>query len=440
MPGLPRPGSRRALLTDFYELTMAETYFANDMNDQATFELFVRQLPPQRNFLVACGLDLAMQFLESLEFSREDLDYLDSLGIFKREFLDFLSNLEFTGDVWAVPEGEIVFQQEPLIRVTAPMIEAQIVETYLLNCIGFSTSVASKASRVTLASAGRVWVDFGARRAHGGDASMLAARAAVIGGAQGTSNVLAAKLYGLEVSGTMAHSFVQAFRSEREAFVAFGRQFPERAVFLIDTFDTLEGARVAAGVARELDQENIKVRGVRLDSGDLRSLSIEVRRILDGAGSPDVQIFASGDLDEHRIAALLDGGSPIDAFGVGTQLVTSADVPALSVAYKLVEDQMGPKFKLSKDKRSYPWAKQVYRRTDGDFYARDLVAPETEKLAGQQLLQQVMASGARSVKTESIKELRERCLTSVKKVPESLRSLGPGADPYSVELHPALSR
>jgi nicotinate phosphoribosyltransferase len=419
---------------------MAETYFANNMNEQATFELFVRGLPPQRNFLVACGLDLALQFLESLEFSQEDITYLDSLGILKREFLDFLSTLEFTGDVWAVPEGEIVFQQEPLIRITAPMIEAQVVETYLLNCIGYSTSVASKAARVTLVCEGRAWVDFGARRAHGGDASMLAARAAVIGGAQGTSNVLAAKLYGLDVSGTMAHSLVQAFRSEQEAFVAFGRQFPERAVFLIDTFDTLEGARVAASVADELKKDNIKVRAVRLDSGDLRSLSIEVRQILDGAGVPDIQIFASGDLDEYRIAELLDGGAPIDAFGVGTQLVTSADVPALSVAYKLVEDQMGPKFKLSKDKRSYPWAKQVYRSSDGDAYSKDVVAPQTETLEGQPLLQQVMTSGARSVKAESINELQERCLASVKRLPESLLSLGPGADPYPVELHPALSR
>ena len=419
---------------------MAETYFANDMNGQATFELFVRELPPQRNFLVACGLDFGLQFLESLEFSQEDIDYLSSLGILNRDFLDFLSELEFTGDVWAVPEGEIVFQQEPLVRITAPMVEAQVVETYLLNCIGFSTSVASKAARVTIASEGRTWVDFGARRAHGGDAAMLAARSAVIGGAQATSNVLAAKLYGLEVSGTMAHSFVQAFGSEREAFLAFSRQFPKRAVLLIDTFDTLEGARAAASVARELEQENVKIRAVRLDSGDLRTLSIEVRQILDEAGLPDIQIFASGDLDEYRIARLLDGGAPIDAFGVGTQLVTSADVPALSVAYKLVEDQTGPKFKLSTDKRSYPWAKQVYRFSDGDFYSKDVVVRETEKSEGQPLLEHVMKSGARSVESDSLSELQERCRSSVARLPESLLSLGPADDRYPVELHPALSR
>ncbi|HLH27519.1 MAG TPA: nicotinate phosphoribosyltransferase, partial [Acidimicrobiales bacterium] len=304
----------RALLVDLYELTMSASYLAEGVTGDATYELFFRALPGVRNYLVACGLAEGLDYLESLAFTEEDLAYLAGLGLFGDPFLAHLADLRFTGEVWAVPEGEVVFAGEPVLRVTAPIIEAQIVETYLLNVINVATSIASKAARVATACAGRTFVDFSARRDHGPDAAMIAARSSFVGGASATSNVAAGARWGIPLSGTMAHSYVLAFASEEDAFRAFARTFPEPTL-LIDTFDTLNGARTAAAVASDTT-----VRGVRLDSGDLADLSRRVRRILDDAGHPEVQIFASGDMDEYRIAALLTGGAPIDGFGVGTQL------------------------------------------------------------------------------------------------------------------------
>lgn len=434
------PGEERALLTDHYELTMAATFFAEKMSQAATFDLFVRELPPTRNFLIACGLEPALEYLESLRFTEEDLDYLRQLGIFDPAFLEFLGDLRFTGEVWALPEGEAVFPAEPLLRVTAPIIEAQIVETYLLNCVGFSTSVASKAARVAIACAGKRFVDFSARRDHGADAALLAARASFIGGAAATSNVLAAKRYGLQPSGTMAHSYVMAFPDERSAFEAFARRFPTSAVLLIDTFDTIEGARIAASVADGLATEGIRIQGVRIDSGDLTELTFTARKIFDTAGHPEIKIFLSGDLDEYRIAELVSAGAPADAFGVGTQLGTSADAAALGCVYKLVEDTSGPKFKLSPGKRTLSGVKQVYRTSRDRVYTGDVIALVSEPAppGARPLLEQAMDGGHRT-RSAALADLKERCRETLEALPEAIRSLGP-ADAYEVSVSPGLAR
>jgi nicotinate phosphoribosyltransferase len=428
-------GQNAALLTDLYQLTMSASYFARGNNGQATFELFVRRLPEERNFLIACGLDDALAYLESFRFGRDAITYLRSTGIFREDFLDYLAALRFTGEAWAIPEGEAVFAGEPLLRVTAPRIEAQLVETFLLNCISFQTTIASKAARIAIACDGRPFFDFSARRDHGADAALRAARAAYIGGAAGTSNVLAGQAYGIPLSGTMAHSYVSSFASELDAFLAFARDFPSRAILLIDTYDTLAGARNAVAAAKTLAAEGIDVLGVRLDSGDLEQLAPAVRAILDEGGCPSTAIFASSDLDEHRISALLAAGAPVDAFGVGTQLGTSADAPALSAVYKLVEDDRGPQLKLSPGKATLPGRKQVYRFERDGLYERDVIAlhDEPPPLGGRPLLQPVMASGARLHAPESLGAIRERCPRSVASLSPELRSPRPATGPYSVE-------
>ncbi|MGH2732202.1 MAG: nicotinate phosphoribosyltransferase [Actinomycetota bacterium] len=439
----PRPSEigERALLVDLYELTMAASYFAEGMSYPATFDLFFRELPPRRNFLVACGLEEALRYLESLTFSDEDVDYLRSLALFEEPFLGHLRRLRFTGEVSAVPEGEVVFSSEPVLRVTAPLIEAQIVETYLLNCINFSTAIASKAARVTIACRGRPFVDFSARRDHGADASLLAARASFIAGAAATSNVAAGKRFGIPLSGTMAHSYVLAFPDEISAFRAFARQFPGRAVLLIDTFDTVQGAHRAARVASELTGEGIRIRGVRIDSGDLLVTSRQVRKILDQAGHPGMEIFASGDLDEYRIDELVASDAPIDGFGVGTQLGTSADAPFLGGVYKLAEDPSGPKFKRSVGKGTLPGRKSVYRIEQEGRYLGDIVglADEPPPPGGRGLLSHVMSGGRRLRQAESLAELRQRCRACVGALGERLRSLDPVA-PYEVSVTPSLRR
>lgn len=416
-----------ALLVDLYELTMAASYLAEGVTGEATYELFFRALPPVRNYLVTCGLAQALDYLESLAFTDGDITYLRGLSMFAEPFLEHLAQLRFTGDVWAVPEGEVVFAGEPVLRVTGPIIEAQIVETYLLNVINVATSIASKAARVATACAGRSFVDFSARRDHGPDAAMIAAWASFVGGASATSNVAAGARWGIPLSGTMAHSYVMAFAHEEDAFRAFARSFPA-STLLIDTFDTLEGARRAAAVANE----GLSVRGVRLDSGDIADLSRRVRDILDAAGQPEIRIFVSGDMDEYRIAALLAGGAPIDGFGVGTQLGTSGDAPALGGVYKLVEDRSGPKRKTSTGKETLPGVKQVYRLGD-----RDLIAPAGAVESGTPLLERVMAGGRRLRPDPPLPEIQQRCRQSVAALPSRLRSLGPAA-PYPVEVSAAI--
>lgn len=429
------PVVRPALVTDLYELTMAAAYQANGIEHDATFELSVRRMPPQRRFMVAAGLEDALAGLEEFRFAPEDLCYLASLEQLPTRFLDCLATLRFTGDVWAVPEGEVVFPGEPLVRVTGPVIEAQLVETFLLNRIASQTMVASKAARVAIACGDRQFVDFSARRDHGVDAALAAARSSWIAGAAGTSLIAAGERWGIPVSGTMAHSFVMAFDDEREAFRAYARCFPRGVVLLIDTYDTVEGARRAVEVARELAGQGIHLAGVRLDSGDLLALSREVRAVLDDAGLHDVDVMASGDLDENRIHELRTGGAAIDAFGVGTQLGTSADAPALGAVYKLVEDADGPKMKLATGKVTLPGRKQVWRLDD-----RDVVGLHDEDLPGRPLLTQVMAGGRRTGPAEPLSAMRERCTDAVAALPAPLRSLEPTDERlWPIETSPALS-
>jgi len=429
-----------ALLTDLYELTMAASYHRHGMTHDATFDLFVRELPRHRNFLVVAGLEEALHYLEELNFDAESLEYLASLEMFDPAFLDYLSTLRFTGDVWAMPEGTVAFAREPLLSVTAPLIEAQIVETFLLNAITFQTMIASKAARVDIAVGERSFIDFSLRRDHGADAGLKAARASFIGGAAATSNVLAGSLFGIPVNGTMAHSYVMSFDSEVDAFRTFARDFPDRAVLLIDTFDVIRGAHRAVEVAQELADEGVHLRAVRIDSGDLGALARDVRAILDDAGLHDTQIVLSGDLDEYRVKELIEGEVPVDAFGVGTQMGTSADAPSLGGVYKLVWDERsGPKVKLSTGKVTLPGRKQVHRFTgpDGRFHT-DMISLNKEEIHGSTpLLEKVMMEGERTHDPEPLVEMQRRCLASLHALPGHLLSLEQDAN-YVVDLSPDL--
>jgi nicotinate phosphoribosyltransferase len=429
-----------ALLTDLYELAMSDSYFRHGMNDRATFALFVRSLPAGRAFLVSAGLDTALAYLEGMRFDRETIDYLRGLGLFSDGFLDYLRGFRFSGDVRAIPEGEVFFPPEPLVEVSGPRIEAQIVETFLLNTLNFQVMVASKGARAVLAARGRAVVDFSPRRDHGTDAAVKAARAAYVAGCTGTSNVLAGMLYGLPVVGTMAHSYIMSFSDELEAFRAFARDFPTNAVLLIDTYDTMQGVANAITVGRELAAGGARLRGVRIDSGDLVTQSRAVRAALDAAGFRDARIFLSGDLNEYRIAELLDQGAAVDAFGVGTELGTSADAPSIGGVYKLVEDEKGYRIKLSTGKATLPGRKQVWRRTDDEGQpAGDLIALHDEPApAGYTpLLVPVMQDGKRTT-AEPLPVIRQRCTERLAALPEELRAL---EDPvtYPVALSPALA-
>ena len=432
-----------SLLVDLYELTMADSYLRHDLNQQATFDLFVRELPKNRNFLVFAGLESALEYLETLRFTPEALGYLESLNLFSQEFLDYLEKFRFTGDVWAVPEGEIVFPPEPLLELRAPRIEAQIVETFLLNQINFQTMIATKAARVVLAARGRAVVDFSPRRDHGADAALKAARSSYIAGCVGTSNVLAGQVYGIPVYGTMAHSYVMSFDDELSAFRAFAQDFPDNVILLIDTYDTIQGAKNAVRVAKELAKRGIKVKGVRIDSGDLAKLSKEVRKILDDAGFPEIKILLSGDLNEYKIEKLLQEGAAADSFGVGTELGTSYDAPALGGVYKLVEDEWGYRVKLSAGKATLPGRKQIWRVCDEQgTMCRDVLAlaeePPPDSNA-KPLLKPVMAEGERLEPPEPLPQIRERCLQALERLPEPLKRLERPKDfEYPVSLSPKL--
>jgi len=427
------------LLTDLYQLTMLQTYSAVGMRDTAVFELFIRKLPQDRNFMLAAGLEQALEFLEGLHFGDEELAWVRQSGLFKPDFAGHLAGMRFTGDVYAMPEGTVFFPDEPILRVVAPMPEAQLVESRLLNLVHFESLIATKAARSVLAAPGKLLVDFGLRRAHGAEAGLLAARSAYIAGYAGTATVLAGARFGIPVFGTMAHSFVEAHEDEAQAFLDFARVFPKGTVFLVDTYDTLDGVRKVAALAPQLKREGINVKGVRLDSGDLVALAKAARKILDAAGLHDTTVFASGNLDECRMAELVAAGAPIDGFGVGTSLVISADAPSLDAVYKLQEYAGTPRRKRSTGKATWPGRKQVYRHytRDGSF-GHDVVALEDDAQPGEPLLTQMMRSGRRLAAAESLGVIRERAGRGLAALSAPLRSLEPAREPYRVEIAPRL--
>jgi nicotinate phosphoribosyltransferase len=431
--------SNAALFTDLYELTMAASYFREGMRAPATFSLFVRKLPSRRSYLIAAGLPDVLDYLASLRFSDESLSYLRSLDLFAPDFLDFLRDLRFTGSVRAVPEGTLVFGDEPILEVTAPILEAQIVETAVLNFCHLQTLLASKASRLTTAARGRTVVDFGLRRTHGLDAGLKAARCAFLAGADMSSNVLAAFVYGIPPAGTMAHSYVEAFPCEIDSFRAFARAFPLRSTLLIDTYDTRVAAGKAVRVAKEMEARGQRLSAVRLDSGDLLELSKDVRAILDAAGLGYVRIFASSGLDEDEVARLLEHGAPIDAFGIGTRLNVSADAPYLDMAYKLVEYDGRKVLKLSEGKRTWVGQKQVFRRRDGQgWFAGDVIGLAEEEGApgSEPLLAPVMASGRLTRPHPPLLEVRRHCAAQVAALPDEFRRLrDPGRYPVRVSAY-----
>jgi nicotinate phosphoribosyltransferase len=420
-----------ALFTDLYELTMAAAYFREGVRGPATFSLFVRRLPSERGFLVAAGLEDVLEYLRSFRFSTAALDYLRSLDRFEPRFLEFLAALRFTGDVRAVREGTVLFADEPLLEITGPIIEAQIVETAVINFCHLQTVQASKAARSVLAARGRTLAEFGLRRSHGTDAGMKAARATLLAGFDSTSNVLAGRTYGMPLSGTMAHSFVTAFPTELDAFRAFARSFPDNTVLLLDTYDTAAAAHLAVEVGRALAADGHRLAGVRLDSGDLDRLSREVRAILDAGGLPDARIVASGGLDEHDVAALLDAGAPVDVFGIGTRLDVSADAPSLDMAYKLVRFGGRDVLKLSAGKETWVGGKQVMRRLDGaGRLAGDTLALQEEPLpvGAVGLLEPVMRGGELMRPHPGLAELRAHCEKELRALPDGLRRLRDAAE------------
>lgn len=428
------------LLTDLYQLTMLEGYFEAGMTETAVFELFVRKLPPRRNFLVAAGLEQVIHFVENLRFGDAELEWVEQSGLFRRGFATRLADLRFTGDIHAMAEGTAFFPNEPVLRVTAPMPEAQLLETRVLNLVHYETLVASKAVRAVLAAPGKKLVDFGLRRAHGAEAGLLAARACYLAGFEGTATVLAAPEYGIPVFGTMAHSFVEAHDDESEAFADFARAFPDNAVLLIDTYDTLAGVRNAIAVAKRLSRHGIRIRGVRLDSGDLDTLSREVRTELDQSGLVDATIFASGNLDEYRVRDLVSAGAPIDGFGVGTSLVTSSDAPYLDAVYKLQEYAGRPRRKRSMGKATWPGRKQVYRFDDAQgMFNHDVVTLEDDVREGDPLLVPVMEDGRRIVPSPDLAAIRARAAAEIARLPAGLRGLEETDSPYPVEIAPPLA-
>ncbi|MFN3531078.1 MAG: nicotinate phosphoribosyltransferase [Candidatus Brocadia sp.] len=412
------------IVTDLYQLSMAAGYFEQKMHDIATFELSIRHLPKNRSYLVTAGLEQVLHYLTHITFSPETIQFLRKLPIFNhvsQKFFEYLKNFSFSGDVYAMPEGTTAFANEPILRVTAPIIETQIVETYLLSMINFQTLIATKASRVVSAAQGRDVIDFGTRRAHGPQAGVLAARSCFIGGCKGTSNVFAAYELGIPAVGTIAHSWVMAFESEQDSFYKFHEIFPDNTILLIDTYDTLAGARHAAMIGK-------KLKGVRIDSGNLSELSKEVRRILDTEGLQHVKIIVSGDLNEDRIDDLLKTGAPIDSFGVGTEMVTSKDAPALGGVYKLVEQEhhrkVIPRMKFSEDKLTYPCKKQVYRTLDktGNF-VNDVIGLEGENLQGIPLLIPIIKGGKICYNIPTIHEIQLTSLNNLAHLPEPFKRL-----------------
>lgn len=430
------------MLTDLYELTMCASYLDNDMNVPATFDLFVRKLPKNRSYLIFAGLEQVLFYLKNIQFTEEQLEYLKEHG-FKDEFLDYLKDFRFAGDVWSAPEGTIFFPDEPMIRVTAPIMEAQLIETFLLNTVNIQIMIATKASRVVHASKGRSVVDFSLRRTHGTDAGMKVARSSYMAGCTGTSNVLAGMKYGIPIFGTMAHSFVQLFQKEVDSFQAFVHTFPRNTTLLIDTYDDIEATKKVVTIAKEMEQEGFRLNGVRLDSGDLLTLSKRVRRILDREGLTYVKIFASGGLNEYKIKELIEKGAEIDAFGVGTSMGTSDDYPSVDVVYKLSEKtadgEFVPTMKLSENKVTLPGRKQVFRTKREGKYVKDVIALDGEDVPGDPLLVKVMDEGRIVYDPPRLEEIRQRTLNGLSQLPEKYKKLRNAPD-YPVLLSSRLKK
>ena len=426
------------LLTDLYQLTMLQGYFDQGMKGTAVFEFFVRKLPAKRNFLIAAGLEQALAFLETVRFSPEELDWIASHGSFRPGFVRYLEALRFSGDVHAMAEGTVFFPNEPILRVTASIAEAQLVESRLINLLHFETLIASKAARSVLMAPGKLLVDFGFRRAHGAEAGVLAARASYLSGFAGSATVMAAPLFGIPVYGTMAHSFVQAHDDETTAFEHFARSLPENVILLIDTYDTEAAAEKVVRLAPKLMKDGIKIKGVRLDSGDLADHAFNVRRILDGGGLQDTTIFASGSVDEYVLERLMKKNAPIDGFGIGTHMDTSADAPYLDCAYKLVEYAGKARRKRSEGKVLWPGRKQVFRCYDeaGRIH-NDILSLEGDQQEGEPLILPVMKGGRRLTPPEPLQRSRERALAELERLPEPLKSLE-AASIYPVAVAQAL--
>ncbi|HXV80873.1 MAG TPA: nicotinate phosphoribosyltransferase [Candidatus Binatia bacterium] len=414
-----------ALLTDLYQLTMAQGYFQSQRLAPATFSLFIRSYPPNRSYFVAAGLQDVLEYLEQFKVDSAGIDYLRSRGIFADDFLDFLKQLRFTGEVWAIPEGRLFFKDEPVLEVTAPIVEAQIVETFIMNQINFQSLIATKAARCIHAAGARSVVDFSLRRTHGIDAGMKVARSSYLAGCAGTSNVRAGQHYGIPIVGTMAHSFVSCFEREIDAFRSYVSSFPNNSTLLIDTYDTVAGARKAVQVAHEMVARGQRLQAVRIDSGDLAQLAAEVRKIFDESGLKDVKIIGSGGLDEYDLAEFSGANAPYDSYGVGTKMGVSADAPSSDMAYKLVEYSDRSVLKLSPGKVSLPGKKQVFRKQDehGQLQ-KDLIALRDENVAGAEpLLKQVMIHGKNTAPLLSLEESRSGFLSEFAKLPESIKKI-----------------
>ncbi|RDU99154.1 nicotinate phosphoribosyltransferase [Trinickia dinghuensis] len=430
------PGS--ALLTDLYELTMLQAYFDAGVNETASFELFVRALPMQRNFLMAGGLEQVLDYLEHLRFGPDELSALAKTRRFPAPFLRSLEHLRFTGEVDAMREGTVFFPDEPVLRITAPMREAQLVESRVMNLVHFETVVASKAARCVLAAPDKLLVDFGLRRAHGAEAAVLSARASYLAGFGGTATLAAGLAFDIPVYGTMAHSYVQAYADEAVAFEDFARSQPTNATLLIDTYDTEEAARKVVALAPLLLNDGIAIRGVRIDSGDLGEHARRVRRILDEGGLSGVTIFASGNLDEHRLHQLMSEQAPIDGFGVGTRMNTSADAPYLDCAYKLVEYGGEPRRKRSEGKSTWPARKAVYRLTGPNgVMAGDLITLANERRDGEPLLEPVMRGGKRCAQPVTLHSARAHAWRQLRALPNAQRTLDVD-EPYPVAVSDGL--
>lgn len=426
-----------AIFTDLYQLTMLQAYFREGMTDEAVFDLFIRRLG-DRNYLIACGLGTVLDYLETFRFSEQAISYLESLERFDRSFIEYLPSFRFTGDVFAVREGTPVFPDEPILEVVAPIGEAQIVETFLLNQITFQTNAATKASRVKHAAGERIVADFGMRRMHGADAALRAARAFHIAGLDSTSNVLAGQIYGIPITGTMAHSYIEAHDLETEAFRAFADIYP-KTILLVDTYDTLHAIREIVEMAK--DGKGLALAGIRLDSGDLGQLAVEARRILDDGGLDHVTIFASGSLDEHEITTLLEAGAPIDGFGVGTRMGTIADQPYLDSVYKISSYGDKPRMKLSSEKSNLPGRKQLFRRYEEGKASGDVIARHDEEIDGRPLLEHVMSNGRRMpAGRATIDDARENARQSLDELPAQFLALEKADPAYHVRISEKLTR